>query len=172
MLLRVVRQLAKVAEPVVVVAAEGQLLPVLPSGVAVARDVRPAAGPLEGIRVGLEALASKVDRAFVASCDAPLLVPQFVRAVADRLGAADVAVPCDEHHAHCLAGVYRVSVAPVIDALLEQGIRRPIALFDQVPSRRIDVDELRHADPDLTSLRNVNTPEAYQALLRQFDFSD
>lgn len=172
MLLRVVRRLAAIASPIVVVSAKGRPLPPLPSEVTLAFDRLEDAGPLEGIRVGLETLAGQVDRAFVTSCDAPLLQPAFVRAVVDRLGEADMAVPCDGQHVHCLAGAYRVTLAEPIERLLQAGERRPRALLEQVAAVKIPVDELRPVDPRLESLRNINTPEEYQVLVDEVDFDD
>ena len=167
LLQRVVRTMQRVTDPVVVVAAQGQELPQLPAEVAVVRDARPNCGPMEGIRVGLAELSGKVDWAFVTSCDVPNLLPEFVQAVASRLGEADVAVPVDTEFAHCLAAVYRTSLAKTLDQLLEDGIRRPIAVFDRVETNRIAVDDLRQADPELASLRNVNTPQAYAEFLER-----
>jgi molybdopterin-guanine dinucleotide biosynthesis protein A len=57
LLQRVVRLVREAAWPVVVVAAKGQSLPTLPADVRMVRDERDEAGPLEGLRVGLAALA-------------------------------------------------------------------------------------------------------------------
>src|SRR6266478_2297357 len=78
MLQRIVRILATVVSPIVVVAAVGQSLPELPADVTVTRDEREDRGPLEGLRAGLKALPSAIDAAYVTSCDVPLLVPGFV----------------------------------------------------------------------------------------------
>jgi molybdopterin-guanine dinucleotide biosynthesis protein A len=61
MLQRVVRILAGVVSPVVVVAAPNQELPDLPHDVIVTRDEREGRGPLEGLRAGLKALPSAID---------------------------------------------------------------------------------------------------------------
>ena len=86
MLPRVVRLLAEVVAPIVVVAAADQQLPDLPPDILVTRDERDGRGPLEGLRVGLTALASHVDAAFATSCDVPLLAPEFVRRMIAELG--------------------------------------------------------------------------------------
>src|SRR5262245_7139211 len=78
MLQRVVRLLGTVVSPIVVVAAQDQVLPELPQPIIVARDEREARGPLEGLRAGLKALPAHVDAAYVTSCDVPLLVTGFV----------------------------------------------------------------------------------------------
>src|SRR5688500_8328210 len=75
MLQRVVRLLGTVVSPIVVVSAPGQELPTLPAGIIVTHDEREARGPLEGLRAGLKALPDTIDRAYVTSCDVPLLVP-------------------------------------------------------------------------------------------------
>jgi molybdenum cofactor guanylyltransferase len=61
MLERVVRRLRGVVHPVVVVAAEEQVLPDLPDAVIVTRDERAQRGPLGGLRAGLKALPASVD---------------------------------------------------------------------------------------------------------------
>jgi len=92
MLQRVVRLLGEVVSPMVVVAALDQELPALPGDVIIARDEREARGPLEGLRAGLKALPEDVERAYVTSCDVPLLVPNFVRQMLDLSRGYDVAV--------------------------------------------------------------------------------
>ena len=79
MLVRVVRLLSEAVGPIVVVAAPDQDLPELPLEVTIAYDRQPDRGPLEALAVGLGTLAGRVDRAFVIACDAPLLLPEFIR---------------------------------------------------------------------------------------------
>jgi molybdopterin-guanine dinucleotide biosynthesis protein A len=83
MLQRVVRIVSEVIDPsrIIAVAAEGQPLPPLPPEVTIARDRRPERGPLEGLAMGLVAIADRADVVYATSCDVPLLVPAFV----DRL---------------------------------------------------------------------------------------
>ncbi len=161
-----------VVQPIVVVVAPGQELPELPGDILVATDRREARGPLEGLLAGLSAISPLAEAAFATSCDVPLLVPEFVRAVVERLGEAEIAVPVEENFAHPLAGVYRTSVIGVIEALLAEDRMRPAFLFDKVPTRRIPVEELRAFDPELASLRNCNRPEDYAAALEEAGFSD
>src|SRR4051812_9886641 len=71
MLQRVVRILADVVSPIVVVAAIDQELPELPRDVLLTRDEQQGRGPLEGLRAGLKALPTHVDAAYVTSCDVP-----------------------------------------------------------------------------------------------------
>jgi molybdopterin-guanine dinucleotide biosynthesis protein A len=165
MLARVVRLLATVVEPIVVVAAPGQVLPQLPNNVLVARDTREGLGPLAGLQAGLAAIRDHADCAYATSCDVPLLVPGLVRAMIQRLGDADVAVPVEEAFHHPLAAVYRTRVLPQLEALLVADRLRPVFLFEQVATRKVPVEELTAVDPELTTLRNLNRPEDYLAAL-------
>jgi molybdopterin-guanine dinucleotide biosynthesis protein A len=173
MLERVMRLLGEVADPLVVVAARDQELPKLPSSVLVARDDNPDRGPLEGLRVGLSRLAQwadSVEAAYATSCDVPLLVPEFVRRMIELLGTSEIAVPVEQGQHHPLAAVYRTSVVPHIERLLSEDRRRPAFLFDAVPTRRVEVAELRGVDPNLHTLANLNRSEDYYAALRVAGF--
>jgi molybdopterin-guanine dinucleotide biosynthesis protein A len=165
MLQRVVRLLAPVVSPVVVVAAREQSLPALPSSVIVARDDREGRGPLEGLRAGLRAMPAGVEAAYVTSCDVPLLVPDFVRTMLGLLKDADIAVVDVEGFPHPLSAVYRPSVLPYVEALLDQNRLRPAFLFDAVRTRHVHPAELASVDRQLLTLRNLNTREDYLAAL-------
>jgi len=167
LLQRVVRILGQVVDPIVVVAAPGQELPPLAAPVAIVHDAQKGRGPLEGLAAGLERLAtSGVDAAFVSSTDAPFLQPALVRLVIDCLGGHLAAVPFADGRHQPLAAAYRTAALPAIQRLLGQGRLRPVFLFDEVATRLIDEAELRTVDPDLGSLRNLNTPADYTAALR------
>jgi molybdopterin-guanine dinucleotide biosynthesis protein A len=172
MLERVVRLIGEVVDPanVVVVAAPQQAAPALPRGVTVAHDSREYRGPLEGLSTGLASLTGRVDAAYATGCDVPLLAPGFVDYMFDALGEYDIAVPCDGEFHHPLAAVYRVGVLAKIQELLAADRLRPRFLFDEVRTREIPVDELRAVDPELTTLRNLNSPEDYQAALAAAGF--
>jgi len=165
MLQRVVRLLATTVGPIVAVAAADQVLPTLPADVIVARDEREARGPLEGLRAGLKALPDSVHAAYVTSCDVPLLVPAFVEHMLGLLGEHDIAVMEIDGFTHPLSAVYRRSLLPQVETLLAQDRLRPVFLFDAVRTRRVAPDEMRVADPDLRTLRNLNTREDYEAAL-------
>jgi molybdenum cofactor guanylyltransferase len=167
MLQRVVRLLGEVVPTrrMVIVAATDQSLPALPSEVTVARDARPQRGPLEGLAAGLTGLPGDVEAVYATSCDVPLLVPAFVELMFAELGDHVIAVPRDGEHHHPLAAVYRTSVLPAVQRLLAADRLRPRFLFDEVPTRDVPVELLRDVDPDLHTLRNLNTPEDYQAAL-------
>ena len=169
MLQRVVRILSSLVSPLVVVAAADQELPELPAGVIVTRDERPERGPLEGLRAGLKALPEDIDRAYVTSCDVPLLVPGFVTQMLEHSRDHDIAVMEIDGFPHPLSAVYRRSVLPHVEGLLAQDRLRPVFLFDAVHTRRVRPEEMT-SDPDLRTLRNLNTPADYQQALRDAGF--
>jgi molybdopterin-guanine dinucleotide biosynthesis protein A len=165
MLQRVVRLLGTVVSPIVVVAARGQEMPELPGDVSVTRDEREGRGPLEGLRAGLKALPDSVDMAYVTSCDVPLLVPAFVERMLDLLGDHDIAVMEIDGFPHPLSAVYRRDTLPHVEFLLAQDRLRPVYLFDAVRTRRVHPEDMLSVDPQLRTLRNLNTREDYlQAL--------
>ena len=164
MLQRVVRLLETIVSPIVVVAASDQQLPALPSDVIVTRDEHEGRGPLEGLRAGLKALPADVDAAYVTSCDVPLLVPGFVRQMIDLADGYDVAVVEQDGFAHPLSAVYRRATLPHVEDLLAHDRLRPAFLFEAVNTRRVAPAQLT-ADPELRTLRNLNTRDDYERAL-------
>lgn len=171
MLQRVVHAMQQALGPICVVAAAGQPLPNLPPGILVARDEQEGLGPLAGLLVGLQTLRDVCPAAFATSCDVPFLQAGFVQAVCQRLAHYAAAVPTEEGFFHPLAAAYTTRCADVIAKLLAAGRRRPADLFAEAPTLRIPVEELRSADPELASLRNLNDPQAYLTALRDAGFA-
>ena len=172
MLQRVVRLLGTVVSPIVVVGAPQQSLPTLPADVTVTRDEQEGRGPLEGLRAGLKALPRTVEAAYVTSCDVPLLVAGFVRHMIDLLGDHDVAVMEIDGFPHPLSAVYRRATLPHVEALLAQDRLRPLFLFDAVRTRRVQPAEMAAVDPELLTLRNLNTRADYLDALSSAGLGD
>ncbi|MFI7136079.1 molybdenum cofactor guanylyltransferase [Nonomuraea sp. NPDC050153] len=156
--------------PVVVVAAPGQELPPLPTGVSVVEDPVEGLGPMQGLAVGLAAVADRAETAFVCSTDLPFLHPAFVRRVLRGMSpGTDVALPVARGFRQPLAAAYRTVLAGLIANLLAEGDLRPGMLFKHCPVAQLTDEELladielaRH-DPALESVVNVNSPEDYAA---------
>jgi molybdopterin-guanine dinucleotide biosynthesis protein A len=167
MLPRVVRLLSEVVTPIVVVAAPDQAVPPLPADVAVVRDEEKGRGPLQGLAAGLTALRGRADAAYMSSCDVPFLRPEFVRRLIELMGDNAICVPRVGDHHHPLAAVYRLEVAVAVARLLAEDRLRPFFLFEAVPTRVVEAVELADVDPTFQTLRNLNTPEEYEAALRE-----
>jgi molybdenum cofactor guanylyltransferase len=174
LLARVVRRIGEVASPIVVVAAPGQEVPPLPEDITIARDPVSGRGPLQGIAAGLSVLEGQASAAFVSSTDAPFLHPALIRRLyALSGGEYDIAVPRAQGHYHPLSAIYGIEARVEIEALLAEGRLRPFFVFERMRTIIADEalllagEELRAADPALSSLRNVNTPEEYQAAMAE-----
>jgi molybdopterin-guanine dinucleotide biosynthesis protein A len=157
--------------PVVVVAAPGQPLPELPSGVHVVADPVEGRGPMVGIATGLAAVADQAPVAFVCSTDLPFLHPAFIDRVLREfaLADADVVLPVARGYRQPLAAAYRTTLAEVIADLASCGVLRLGMLFEHCRATQIDDDTLladpvlARVDPALESVVNVNSPEEYEA---------
>ena len=147
---RVAGILVRVCDPVIVVAAAGQAVP-LPAGVEVAVDAAPGRGPLEGIAAGVRALGGRRHAVFLAATDLPLLHPDVVAHLLDSLPGYDAAVAVAGGHDQSLAAAYEAPLLARAPQLLASGRARVAAL---------DAAEL--ADPE--SLRSMNTPQQYREL--------
>ena len=151
--------------PVVVVAASCQDLPALPEGVRVVRDPVADRGPLPALGLGLDSLPAGTALAYATSTDAPWLAPGWVDLLVESMAdGIDAAVVVDaDGRPHPLAAVYRVGpVAAAVRELVASGRSRLRDLIDGVPARRIPEGAMRAADPNLRTLRNLNTPDAYR----------
>jgi molybdenum cofactor guanylyltransferase len=163
MLRRVVRLLEPLVEETVVVARRDQPLPSLPAAVTVVHDEVEDQGPLGGLGPGLG--AATADALYVTGCDVPFLQPAVVTLLFERLGGHDVAVARAGGYTHPLAAVYRRTVREPLAQLFFLGRRRPIDLFAVVDTTYVEEEALRAVDPELMTLANLNTPEAYEDAL-------
>jgi len=162
MLERVVRIVSAVVDEVVIVAREGQAVP---GGFTdVVRDPAEGLGPLAGLAAGLAAM--RAERAFLTSCDVPLLRPEYVTRLLQLSQGRQAAVPRIDGYLMSTSAVYARSVLPVAERLVGERRLRPAFLVDAVDARVVTADELRDVDPDLASFRNCNEPEDYRAALR------
>lgn len=157
---------AELDGPVVVVRAAGQELPALPGGVDVVEDRRQDRGPLEGIAAGVRAVGDRADAVYVSATDVPLLVPAVVRLASSALqDGVDAVVPQIGDRMYPLTAAYRTSLLPLVERLLAEERLRALDLVKSIAVRWLTEDELHAVDPELDSLRNVNTPADYEDAL-------
>jgi molybdopterin-guanine dinucleotide biosynthesis protein A len=158
---RVVRIASQVVDEVWVVAREGQEIP---GDYRIARDPHEGLGPLAGLRAGLEAMSA--ERAFLTSCDVPLLKAAYVERMLALSRGFPIAVPRIDGHFMVTSAVYSREVLPVARRLLEERRLRPLYLVEAFDAKIVSGPEIRDVDPDLESLRDCNTPQAYRDALR------
>lgn len=160
---RVVRMVSQSAEEVWLVAREGQALPG-PTTLPVARDPATGLGPLAGVIAGLRAM--RAQRAFVVSCDSPLLQPDLVTHLFALAEGHDAAIPFVDGHYVPTTAVYTKAILPAAERLLDRGELRPRLLVKEPRVRVVPEAEFTHVDPELHSFRDCDTPEDYEELLR------
>jgi len=166
---RVVRRVAQ-AGPVLVVTRRAEDYPFLT--VPRVPDRYPDRGPLAGLYTGFS--AARTPLVATVATDMPFASPRLLRYLADYLLAhpeVDVALPVDAHDIQPLHAVYRRELARDAFARALQGPRGAIRdAFAHLRVARLPAEQLRAAlGPECQPARafwNVNTPEAYHALLR------
>ncbi|MGM0398577.1 MAG: molybdenum cofactor guanylyltransferase [Halobacteriota archaeon] len=138
------------------------------AAVTVAPDERPNAGPLAGMRRGLDAASGRY--AVVLACDMPFVDRDFLAFLFERAAHVEAAIPRqDEGWYQPLQAVY--AVEPFVDALdtaLEAGVERPIeAAFELDHVVVWNPDAVASAD----TFFNVNTPEDLRTAATRIDRS-
>ena len=166
LLQRMVRIVGGVVQPVVAAARPGQSLPPLPDDVLVVYDAIDNGGPLAGVAAGFDALADCCEAAFVVSCDHPLLTASYITRLIELLDDHPAVVVRHGDHLHPLAAVYRLDTRTVLCQMLAQGQLRAHTFAERCGAYIVSAPDLKDADPDLDSLRNLNDPETYQRTIR------
>lgn len=165
---RVVSQVEQACHPVILVGDADFSQHQLPPNVQWATDENPNCGPLEGIRVGLAKLASQVDFAFVTSCDVPLIAPQLIRFLFDKISSYEAVVPVSDERIFGMTAVYRTELHGVIAERIQNEQLRVSELATAFQAHQIPVDLLREIDPELDSMTNINSASDYYNLLKRF----
>jgi len=115
-------------------------------------------GPLAGILSGLRAAANEI--CVVMACDIPDIDLNFLARLIDEARGFEIVVPrSEEGKSEPLLAVYRKSLIPRIEKLLESPSSQVLALFEISRTRFLPADELAW-------LRNLNTPQEYEDYLR------
>lgn len=168
LLQRVVRIVGEAVDRVVVVAAAGQSLPPLPGTVQRIDDQMPDSGPLAGLAAGLDAV--EADGLFLSACDAPFLRSEFVAFLLESLAKSnvDAAVPYVDDY-YPLSSAYRRTIRPIVNDRLHQGQLRMKDLFRSVSHQKLKAPAFTTVDPELESLRNINTPDDYESALIDYN---
>jgi molybdopterin-guanine dinucleotide biosynthesis protein A len=174
LLTRISRILGELAQPLFAVAAAGQALPPLAGGAQRLDDELPGLGPLEGLRLGLQAAQREgAEAAALYPSDSPFPCAAVVQRLEElRLeSGAEIAVARVGGRSHPLAAATSTHTGDAAALLLAQGQRRVHAWLERLRVRWVSEEELlacenvRGADPRLLHFLNVNTPEDYALAL-------
>jgi len=139
------------------------------------KDRRYISNPLGGMLTGFELATSRY--AAVIACDLPLVKKELILALFAAAEGHDAAVPIwnpkDKFSTEPLCAVYNVqSMIRTINHSLskgEFGCKRVVMALGDLNC--IPVARLRECDPELDSLKNINTKEDYLDLLEGLKLS-
>jgi molybdopterin-guanine dinucleotide biosynthesis protein A len=148
------------AEQIVIVAATDQQLPLADQ--TILRDSTEYEGPLVAIAMGLAAFPNRIESTFITGCDTPLLLVSVIDFLFDRLGSYDCIMPGDSERLYPLCAVYKCSILSRLQAFQGRSLHEFVSTLN---ARVVPCEELRVVDPELISLRNVNTRVDYFAAL-------
>ena len=122
-------------------------------------DATPGQGPLAGILAGMKAAKNEV--CAVLACDIPDIDVDFLKGLISKAHGFDIVVPISSGGLfEPLFAVYRRSVIPEIEALVQAGDFSILTLFDRCRTHKVRLK-------DSGWLRNLNTPEDYKKYLRE-----
>ncbi len=152
---RAAEAVGRVFSEVIIVANEPGLFDGL--GLRVVPDLAQGKGPLMGIYTGLEAISSPWG--FFVACDMPFLNLRLVEHMASHLPENDVVMPRIGDGLHPLHAYYAKTCTPTIRGMLEEGIFKIDRMLPLLRTRFVEEEEIRGVDPNLDSVRNINTPE-------------
>ncbi len=156
LLARTVRELRRISDDVIV-AGRGE---VRIAGVRAVSDDPPRIGPLGGLAASLRIVRGS--HAVVAAVDHPRLDAAVLRGLADLIADYDAVVPRVGGHTHPLHAVYTASVSAVARTQIDAGQGALHTLLDHLHVRWVDEDEMRRLDPNLRSLRDVDSPDDWE----------
>ena len=126
-------------------------------GLPIVGDRIAGCGPLGGLHAALH--ACRAPRLFLCACDMPALSADAVRRVADADAQADVVVPVVGGRPEPLHARYAAACLPAIESSLAAGHYKMAGFFRDVRVVEIPEADLRRIDPELSFLRNLNTPD-------------
>jgi molybdenum cofactor guanylyltransferase len=130
----------------------------------VVEDVFRDSGPLGGIHAALQASLTELN--LILAVDAPFVSLAFLKFLLRQARGAPEAVavvPRDKGRWQPLCAVYSKEFALPAESALRAGRNKIGRLFDEVPTRVIDEEELQGAGFSLDIFRNLNTPEELEA---------
>jgi molybdopterin-guanine dinucleotide biosynthesis protein A len=154
---RVLRQVEGMFDEVLISVSRGQAVDA--PGCRTVEDATPGQGPLAGILAGLK--AAKNDVCAVLACDIPDIDVGFLAGLITKAQGFDIVVPISSGGLfEPLFAVYRRSVIPEIEVLVQAGDFSILTIFDRCRTRKVRLK-------DSGWLRNLNTPEDYKKYLQE-----
>ncbi|HOP59903.1 MAG TPA: molybdenum cofactor guanylyltransferase [Candidatus Saccharicenans sp.] len=153
---QLIEQLAGRFQEIIISVSKGQPYPL--NNVRQVEDRYENAGPLAGLLAGLQASSS--DISLVVPCDQPEIDLGIVRDMLQVLGQHDLVYPrLDGQIPHPLFALYRRSLWPVIEKLINEGKLSVLHLLTEVKAVALDIPASRFP-------WHLNSLEDYQNYLQ------
>jgi molybdopterin-guanine dinucleotide biosynthesis protein A len=167
MLDRVVGEMTRVFDDLVVAAAQPRGYSWEAPGIRVIVDEIPERGPAAALEQALR--QARFDRAFVCSCDVPFVDGKLARKLCEMLEDYDALIPQVDGKLQTLHAVYRKKCAEVLATMRGKSEHRLHEIVNFARVRIVPEEDIRALDPEMLSFFNVNTPEDYLRALRLSD---
>ena len=135
-------------------------------GVPVFADTHQGVGPLEAVRVALSNTQTK--RVLLVACDLPFLTPELFSFLLSIPSTSNVVPLSADNQLEPLCAIYCKDSLEVVKELIERGERKMAKLFEEVPTRFVEFNEIRELGGASLFFENINTPEDYERVLLRF----
>jgi molybdopterin-guanine dinucleotide biosynthesis protein A len=130
-------------------------------------DIIPGKGPLGAIYTGL--VHASQDHCFCVAADMPFLNIRLIRHMIERSAEGDVIIPKTSDGHHPLHAIYAKGCLKPIETLLSRGDLKIVDFFPEVTVIYVPEGEIRHYDPLLRCLTNVNTEDDFYHVQKLFE---
>ncbi|MEK6410788.1 MAG: molybdenum cofactor guanylyltransferase [Acidobacteriota bacterium] len=132
-------------------------------GFPVFADSQAGIGPLEAIRTALA--SADTSRIVLAGCDLPFVTAELFKFLLSIPGSQQAIVPVGaDGKLEPLCAIYSSEALPAVTDLIARDKKKISLLFDQIPTRLVAFEELRHLAGSPLFFENVNTPEDYERI--------
>lgn len=130
-------------------------------------DIYPGKAALGGIYSALK--AARHPHVLVVGCDMPFLNLALLQYLAGLAPTAAAVIPVvDPPHPEALHAVYSKDAIPAIESLLQHNRLRIANLFAEISVRYVARAEMITFDPQFLSFINVNTPDDWAKIQKEF----
>ena len=133
-------------------------------GLPVYADTHKGIGPLEAIRTALA--NASTSRILLVGCDLPFVTAELFSFLLSLKGDYQAIVPVGaDDRLEPICAVYSTDAISEVTHLIESGARKVSLLFEQIRTRLVIFDQIRHLPGAELFFENVNTQEEYSRAL-------
>jgi len=116
--------------------------------------------PLSGIYTAL--MHTDKDTVFIKACDNPIISEPMIMEMFGYALKYDIVVPKTFDGFHPLFAFYSKKTLPLIQEMVMQNNFKIISLYEKVNVKFYEEKDIKKFDPELITLKNINTPDEYQ----------